>query len=79
MISAYKQGVPADSKSFPEGSKIVKIEWVKKKESSVTLFCLGPGHSKKSLSFIVKEFQEFPEHERWSHMRSGTTMLPPAR
>jgi hypothetical protein len=37
-------------------------------ESSVTLFCLGPGHSK--IAFVYREeFQEFPEHERWSHAK----------
>jgi hypothetical protein len=27
MINAYRQGVPGNHKLFPEGSKIVKIEW----------------------------------------------------
>ena len=27
MMKAYRQGLPADGKLFPEGSKIVKIEW----------------------------------------------------
>jgi Cytochrome P460 len=27
MINAYRQGVPANGKPFPEGSKIAKIEW----------------------------------------------------
>lgn len=31
MIGAYKEGVPENGKPFPEGSKIVKIEWIKKR------------------------------------------------
>src|SRR6516162_11285153 len=31
MINAYKQGVPGSGKSFPEGSRIAKIEWRPKK------------------------------------------------
>jgi hypothetical protein len=31
MIAAYKDGIPGNGKPFPEGSKIVKIEWTKEK------------------------------------------------
>jgi len=31
MMNAYRQGLPADGKLFPEGSKVVKIEWGMKK------------------------------------------------
>src|SRR5271156_5361567 len=34
MINAYKQGVPENGKSFPDGSKIAKIEWRPKKITS---------------------------------------------
>src|SRR5277367_1891159 len=30
MIKAYREGIPANGKPFPEGSKIVKIMWFKK-------------------------------------------------
>jgi cytochrome P460 len=33
MMDAYRQGLPADGKLFPEGSKIVKIEWTVKKKT----------------------------------------------
>src|SRR3984957_3969993 len=33
MMKAYRQGLPAKGKLFPEGSKIVKIEWVPKKNT----------------------------------------------
>ena len=31
MLDAFRKGLPADGKLFPEGSKIVKIEWGMKK------------------------------------------------
>src|SRR5262249_2104544 len=33
MIDAYKAGVPGNGKPFPDGSKIVKIEWKPKKST----------------------------------------------
>jgi len=33
MIKAYKEGVPGNGKPFPEGSKIVKLQWKPKKSS----------------------------------------------
>ena len=34
MINAYRQGIPGNGKHFPDGSKIVKIEWYAKKSAS---------------------------------------------
>src|SRR3954447_14590582 len=31
MMNAYRNGIPGNGKNFPEGSKIVKIEWTSKK------------------------------------------------
>jgi len=39
MINAYKEGIPGNGRPFPEGSMIAKIEWSKKKERCVALFC----------------------------------------
>jgi len=33
MIDAYRAGVPGNGKSFPDGSKIAKIEWKPKKHT----------------------------------------------
>ena len=42
MISAYKGGIPDNGKPFPEGSKIVKIEWIKKKNPASPYFVEVP-------------------------------------
>jgi hypothetical protein len=31
MMKAYREGIPANGKPFPEGSKVAKIEWQPKK------------------------------------------------
>jgi hypothetical protein len=31
MIKAYQEGIPNNGKPFPDGSKIVKLEWRPKK------------------------------------------------
>ena len=42
MIDAYRNGVPDNGRKFPDGSKIVKIQWIPK-ERRGTLFreCAG--------------------------------------
>ena len=32
MIAAYKAGIPGNGKPFPEGSKIVKLQWKRSEE-----------------------------------------------
>jgi hypothetical protein len=39
MMDAYRRGLPADGKLFPEGSKIVKIEWTFKKTLCLLISC----------------------------------------
>lgn len=33
MMDAYRKGIPGNGKHFPDGSKIVKIEWTAKKNT----------------------------------------------
>src|SRR5436305_11495709 len=42
MIDAYREGVPGNGKPFPEGSKIVKIEWSSKKNPESPYFVMVP-------------------------------------
>ncbi len=42
MMKAYRQGLPADGKLFPEGSKIVKIEWSFKRNTVAPYFVNVP-------------------------------------
>ncbi len=66
MIEAYKEGVPENGKSSPEGSKIVKIEWIKKKNPVSPYFVEVPD-TLKSVSFIEKNSKRFPKTHGWAY------------
>jgi hypothetical protein len=65
MINAYRQGVPGNGKPFPEGSKIVKIEWASKKNAESPYFVMVPD-TLKSVSFIEKDSKKFPDTNGWA-------------
>jgi hypothetical protein len=66
MIAAYRSGVPANGKAFPEGSKIAKIEWTFKKNPDSPYFVTVPD-TLKSLSFIEKDSKRFPNTHGWAY------------
>ena len=68
MMNAYRQGLPSDGKKFPEGSKIIKIEWVKKKNSVSPYFVEVPD-TLKSLAFIEKDTKRFPNTNGWAYAK----------
>ena len=59
-------GIPGDGKHFPDGSKVAKIEWASKKESGVPLFP-GGTDTLKSVSFIEKDTNRFPDTSGWAY------------
>ena len=65
MIKAYKEGIPDNGKPFPEGSKTVKIEWIKKKNPESPYFVEVPD-TLKSVSFIEKDSKRFPKTNGWA-------------
>ena len=66
MMKAFRDGVPGNGKPFPEGSKIVKIEWIKRKNPVSPYFVEIP-ESLKTVSFIVKDSQRFPKTHGWAY------------
>jgi hypothetical protein len=65
MISAYQSGVPGKGKPFPDGSKIVKIEWSQKKYLS-PYFVMTPDIL-RSVSLIEKDSKRFPDTSGWGY------------
>src|SRR5579872_2182360 len=70
MIQAYRDGVPGNGKPFPDGSKIVKIEWIPKKITDAP-FSLNtadtvPGDLKE-VEFIEKDTKRFPDGHGWGY------------
>jgi hypothetical protein len=66
MIKAYKDGVPENGKTFPEGVKVAKIEWTKKRNPASPYFVEVPD-TLKSLSFIEKDSKRFPKTHGWAY------------
>ncbi len=66
MINAYREGAPGNGKLFPEGSRIVKIEWIKKK-NPVSPYLVEIPDSLKTVSFIEKDSQRFPNTHGWAY------------
>jgi hypothetical protein len=66
MMNAYRQGIPGNHGLFPEGSKIVKIEWSSKKNTESPYFVMVPD-ALKSVSFIEKDTKRFPDTHGWAY------------
>ncbi len=66
MTNAYRAGLPASGRTFPEGSKIVKIEW-SQKEYTVSPYFVTVPDTLKSVSFIVKDSKRFPKNHGWAY------------
>ena len=65
MINAYREGIPDNGSAFPDGSKIVKIEW-SQKNPGFPYFVMVPD-TLKSVSFIVKDSNRFPDTHGWAY------------
>jgi hypothetical protein len=65
MMGAYRAGAPAIGKSFPDGSRAVKIEWSAEKSAESPYFVRVPGKL-RSVSFMVKDLKRFPKTRGWA-------------
>ena len=63
MIEAYKAGVPGNGQPFPDGSKIVKLQW-KPKKSTEAPFVVDVPDVFKQAFVIEKDAKRFPERRR---------------
>jgi hypothetical protein len=81
MINAYRGGIPGNGKLFPNGSKIVKIEWTFKKNAQSPYFVNIPD-TLKSISFIEKDSEKFPGTHGWAYAQfeydAGSETLKPS-
>jgi hypothetical protein len=66
MMKAYREGVHENGKPFPEGSQVVKIEWLKKK-NPMAQYVVEIPDTLKSLSFIEKDSKRFPDSSGWGY------------
>jgi hypothetical protein len=66
MIAAYRSGLPAKGKLFPEGSKIVKIEWGLKKSAEAPYDVEVP-NGLEAVATIEKDSKRFPKTHGWAY------------
>jgi hypothetical protein len=66
MIDAFRSGVPGNGKSFPDGSRIAKIEW-KPKKSTEAPFPVRTPESLQDVFFIEKNSKKFPDTKGWAY------------
>lgn len=70
MIKAYEDGVPGNGKPFPDGSKIVKLEWRPKKITDPPFSAKTPDTvpgELEQVEFIVKDSQRFSDTHGWGY------------
>jgi hypothetical protein len=66
MLDAYRQGLPADGKLFPDGSKVVKIEWSMKKNAKAPYSVEVPD-ALQAVATIEKDSKKFPDTHGWAY------------
>ena len=66
MIKAYKAGVPANGQLFPEGSRIVKLQW-KAKKSTEAQFAVDVPDVFTQAFVMEKDSKRFPKTGGWGY------------
>jgi hypothetical protein len=66
MVDAYKSGVPANGKSFPEGSKVAKLQ-LKPKNSTEASFVVKVPDVFSQAFLMEKDSTRFPKSRGWGY------------
>jgi hypothetical protein len=66
MIAAYHAGVPGNGQPFPEGSKIVKLQW-KQKKSTEAQFSVDVPDVFTQAFVMEKDSKRFPKTGGWGY------------
>jgi hypothetical protein len=66
MINAYKAGVPGNGQPFPDGSKIVKLQWKPKKSTDAPFVVDVPDVFTQAF-VIEKDGKRFPKSGGWGY------------
>ena len=64
MIEAYKQGIPANGKPFPDGARMAKVHWSPKKQETYPGQPIVPG-IQHDVDFMVKDSKRFADSGGW--------------
>jgi len=66
MVNAYKEGVPGNSRPFPQGSMIVKLQW-KPKKSTEAPFAVDVPDVFKQVFVMEKDSKRYPKTGGWGY------------
>lgn len=66
MIDAYKAGIPANGKPFPDGAKMAKVHWIAKKNETQPGQPFQPG-AQHDVDFMVKDGKRFADSGGWGY------------
>src|SRR6195952_3934046 len=66
MIEAFKAGVPSNGQPFPEGSRIVKLQWKPKKSTEAPFVVEVPDVFTQAF-VIEKNSKRFPKSGGWGY------------
>ncbi|MFL5333235.1 MAG: cytochrome P460 family protein [Geminicoccaceae bacterium] len=66
MIDAYRAGIPGNGKPFPDGSRIVKLQWTPKKSTEAPFDVNVPDTFKQAF-VIEKDSTRFPNSGGWGY------------
>ena len=66
MIKVYKAGVPGNGQAFPEGSRIVKLQW-KPKKSTEAPFAVDVPDVFKQVFVMEKDSKRFSKTGGWGY------------
>jgi hypothetical protein len=66
MITSYKDGIPGNGQIFPDGSKIVKLQW-KRKKSTEAQFDVDVPDVFAQAFVMEKDSKRFPKTGGWGY------------
>jgi Cytochrome P460 len=66
MIKAYKAGIPGNGQHFPDGSRIVKLQW-KPKKSTEAPFVVDVPDTFSQAFVMEKDSKRFPKSGGWGY------------
>ena len=66
MIKAYRAGIPGNGQPFPDGSKIVKLQWKFKKSTEATFDADVPD-TFAEVFLMQKDSKRFPDSGGWGY------------
>ena len=70
MMKAYREGIPANGKPFPDGSKMAKIQWEPRKITEAPFSAANPDTVPGRLTeveFIEKDSARFADSSGWGY------------